>query len=369
MSKKFFLFSILALFISCSGSGSGESIDDIDSPENIYPSNLQIEIEIFGSTTQNPNGDGSGQISVTATATNAVKYNFNFGTGDSFDSTTGQINYTFTQTGTNEFTVRVLAYSSTNDFISGEETITISVVSSDDYSCPDESNLVWCDEFNYNGIPDDNKWNIETGTGEWGWGNNELQFYTNRTENLNVSNGTLKIIAKKEQYGGMQYTSGRIMTHNKLDFKYGRLEIRAKLPSVQGSWPALWLLGSSYQTNTWPLCGEIDLMEQFADKSYVQTTLHWQNANGSRAQYGQQKNISDPTSFHIYTLDWQPGIIRSFLDGNQIFVMSTNNSMPFDENFFIILNFALGGNGGAGQVAANFVQDVLEIDYVRLYAN
>ena len=167
----------------------------------------------------------------------------------------------------------------------------------------------------------------------------------------------------------MQYTSGRIMTHNKLDFKYGRLEIRAKLPSAQGSWPALWLLGSSYQTNTWPLCGEIDLMEQFVDKSYVQTTLHWQNANGSRAQYGQQKNISDPTSFHIYTLEWQPGTIRSFLDGNQIFVMSTNNSMPFDENFFIILNFALGGNGGAGPVAANFVQDVLEIDYVRVYAN
>ena len=126
MSKRFFIFSILALLVSCSGSGSGESIDDIDSPENIYPSNLQIEIEIIGSTTQNPNGDGSGQISGTATASDAVKYNFNFGTGDSFDSSTGQIDYTFTQTGTNEFTVRVLAYSSTNDFISGEEKITIS---------------------------------------------------------------------------------------------------------------------------------------------------------------------------------------------------------------------------------------------------
>jgi hypothetical protein len=97
MSIRFFIFSILALLVSCSGSGSGESIDDIDSPENIYPSNLQIEIEIIGSTTQNPNGDGSGQISVTATATDAIKYNFNFGTGDSFDSSTGHIDYTFTK--------------------------------------------------------------------------------------------------------------------------------------------------------------------------------------------------------------------------------------------------------------------------------
>ena len=120
--------------------------------------------------------------------------------------------------------------------------------------------MVWADEFDYEGLPSSENWNFEIGTGEWGWGNGERQYYTR--ENANVSNGILSITAKKEDYRGSQYTSTRLNTLNKFDFTHGRVEVRAKLPAAKGTWPAIWMLGSDYLTNTWPRCGEIDIMEQ-----------------------------------------------------------------------------------------------------------
>ena len=366
-AKFFFTVSISMLLLSC-GSGDEENIGGGTSTTDITPSNLTLNVDIQGAA-NNAAGDGSGNIRITASANNAVRYTFNFGTGDSVDSTSGIVDYTFTTVGTNQYTVKVFAYSSTNHFVSASRTITVLVDSPAGSNCGNDPNLLWCDEFEYSGTPDSTKWTMQTGTGSGGWGNDEAQYYTDRTNNLLVSDGTLKIIAKKEPYSGMEYTSGRIISHQKYDFTYGRIEIRAKLPSEAGTWPALWLLGSSFETNTWPLCGEMDIMEQFADKSIVKSTMHWQNQDGTRAEYGEDKNISNPTDFHIYEFDWKPGSVKTFLDGVQMFSMTTNNNMPFDENFFLILNLAMGGNKGAGSISPTFSEDILEIDYVRVYKN
>lgn len=359
------LFSIL--FLGCDAGGD-EDVSGGTNPTEITPTNLSMTINIQGSST-NAAGDGSGKISINASATNAERYTFNFGTGDSIDSTTGLVDYTFTAVGENQYTVKVFAYSSTNHFISTSQTIIVLVSSPAGSNCGDDPNLLWCDEFEYTGTPDPSKWTMQIGTGNGGWGNDEAQYYTDRTNNLKVSDGTLKIIAKKEPYGGKQYTSGRIITYQKYDFTYGRIEIRAKLPSEAGTWPALWLLGSSFETNTWPLCGEMDIMEQFVDKSIVKSTMHWQNQDGTRAEYGEDKNIDNPTDFHIYEFDWKPGSVKTSVDGVQMFSMTTNNTMPFDENFFMILNLAMGGNKGAGPISPTFSEDILEIDYVRVYKN
>ena len=140
--------------------------------------------------------------------------------------------------------------------------------------------LVWSDEFDGNGAINSQFWNYETGGG--GWGNQEVQVYSTSSANIVKENGILKITALKKPNG--TYTSARITTQNKVDFKYARIDIRAKLPSLAGTWPALWMLGDNFSNSSvgWPKCGEIDIMEQFADKTYVQATCHWEH-NGSTA--------------------------------------------------------------------------------------
>ena len=155
------------------------------------------------------------------------------------------------------------------------------------------------------------------------------------------------------------------MTKRLFDFKYGRVDIRAKLPSLAGTWPALWMLGANVGSVSWPNCGEIDIMEQFEDKSYVQATCHWDN-NNNNANYGLPIDLSTPTEFHIYSLLWTEGSIRVFLDDAEYFVMSTNNAMPFDANFFFIFNVAMGGTNG-GTIDPNFTTDAMEVDYIRVY--
>lgn len=125
--------------------------------------------------------------------------------------------------------------------------------------------LIWSDEFNLDGAPDATKWAYDIGTGDWGWGNNEAQYYTSRADNVKVQNGVLKIIAQRENYSGSNYTSARIKTQGKFTFKYGRVEMRAKLPSGGGTWPALWMLGNNITTAGWPACGEIDIMEHLGN--------------------------------------------------------------------------------------------------------
>ena len=185
--------------------------------------------------------------------------------------------------------------------------------------------------------------------------------------NIYKENGILKIKVIKESNN--TYTSARITTKNKFDFKYGRVDIRAKLPSLAGTWPALWMLGANIDSVSWPSCGEIDIMEQFEDKSYVQSTCHWQSSSTTDyapVSYGLPVDLNTPTEFHVYSLIWAEGSVKTLLDGNQFYAMNTNSNMPFDANFFFIFNVAMGGTNG-GTIDPNFTNDAMEVDYIRVY--
>jgi hypothetical protein len=332
----------------------------------IIPSNLVVNVTIQGQDAQNPNGDGSGQFSVTATATNAVEYGFKVGNnGTETQNTTGVFSYTLTDAGTNQFPLHVYAYSSTDDRISKINNLVVYVEGNGGSGNNDV--LVWSDEFDGTGPINTSKWTTETGGG--GWGNQEVQIYTSSTDNVVRENGILKIKAIKESNG--TYSSARIKTQDKFEFKYGRVEIRAKLPSAQGTWPALWMLGANFPDVGWPQCGEIDIMEQFQDKNKVKSTLHWKLSSGERGEYGQETNNTTSTDWHVYTIDWTPTSIKSFLDGNQFFSMDIDGSgiapyFPFNKEFLFIFNVAMGGTLG-GDIDPNFTEDTMEVDYIRVY--
>ena len=225
--------------------------------------------------------------------------------------------------------------------------------------------LVWSDDFNVPGSPDPTKWGFDLGGG--GWGNNELEYYTNRQVNAIVSNGTLKIIAQKESYNGSQYTSARMLSNNLYSFEYGRMDVRAKLPAGTGTWPAIWMLGNDLATAGWPACGEIDVMEQSGSlKSTIYGTLHYPTEAG---QYGDGSSTTTTTAssaFHVYTTLWTPTSIQLLMDSVVYYTLPNKLSLPFNQPFFIILNVAMGGNFG-GTVDPAFTVDSMEVDYVHVY--
>ena len=222
--------------------------------------------------------------------------------------------------------------------------------------------LVWEDNFDTNGAPDASKWTYDLGAG--GWGNGEEQTYTDNAENVIVEDGILTITAKSDDAAG--YTSARLKTEDLFEFTYGRVEVRAKLPASQGTWPAIWMLGANFPEVGWPSSGEIDIMEQTGDdKDTVLGTCHWEE-NGV-ASYGLTTDVADATSeFHVYALEWDEDFIRIFVDDTQYYELATNSSMPFDNDFFMILNVAMGGTLG-GTIDPNFTEDTMEVDYVRVY--
>jgi beta-glucanase (GH16 family) len=225
--------------------------------------------------------------------------------------------------------------------------------------------LVWADEFT-NGISSD--WVFETGTGSGGWGNNELQYY--RRENATVENGQLVITAKRENFGGMNYTSTRMKTQGKKSWKYGKIEARIAMPSFQGVWPAFWMLGDNIGSVGWPACGEIDVMEHVNTGGAVYGTAHWSAANGSYASYGGNTS-TNITAFHVYTIEWDASAIRWFVDGVQFHEMNIangiNGTSEFQNNFFILLNLAIGGNWPGFTVDNNAFPASMYVDYVRVY--
>ena len=233
------------------------------------------------------------------------------------------------------------------------------------------TDLYWFDEFDTEGSPMNSKWTYDIGTGDNGWGNQESQYYTSRSDNVIVEDGFLKIKAKKETYEGADYTSARLKSQGKFSFTYGKVEIRAKLPSAAGTWPALWMLGSNISTVGWPKCGEIDIMEQKGwDKTKISAALHNQSSSGNTINV---KLIDAPTSttaFHIYSVNWTPDEIVFSIDGNDYYTYSpenkTEDNWPYDKPQFIILNVAMGGNTG-GQIPEDFNESSMEIDYVRVY--
>ncbi len=233
--------------------------------------------------------------------------------------------------------------------------------------------LIWSDEFNSGLSPD---WTYEIGGS--GWGNNEWQYYTD--QNTSVSNGNLVIEARKEGFGGRSYTSSRIITKDKFDFKYGRVDIRAAMPEGQGLWPALWMLGANFSQVGWPGCGEIDIMEMIGGSDREKTvhgTLHWQDVPGppgsSHAQYGESFSLSSGTfsdDFHLFTIEWDQDGITWYVDGNLSHTIGTTSSQMSDEfnnNFFLIFNVAVGGNWpGYPDASTQFPQRMI-VDYVRVY--
>ncbi len=337
------ILSILLLLAGCTKSNSNNNLA-------IAPTNLQVYAAA--------SVDGTGVVSFSASADNAVSYKYNFGNGDSTTIVSGTTNYQYNLSGTNTYSVTVTATGSTGLTIN--KTVKVGV-----YVKSGSGNLVWSDEFNSDGAPDQSKWSYDLGAG--GWGNGELQYYTNRSNNVLVSNGTLKIIAKKESLNGSDYTSARIISKNKFAFTYGRVEAKAKLPSSAGTWPAIWLLGSNIDAAGWPSCGEIDIMEQNgSDKNKVYGTLHYPGHFGGGG-VGSTTIISGAsTDFHIYALDWSPTTIKMYVDNNLYFSFANTTSVPFNHDFFCILNLAMGGSLG-GNVSSSFTSDVMEVDYIRVY--
>ena len=236
--------------------------------------------------------------------------------------------------------------------------------------------LVWNDEFNYVGLPDPSKWSYDTDGNSYGWGNNELQYYTEkRKENAWVENGHLTIRALKEEMGGKSYTSARLRTKDKGDWLYGRFEIRAKLPTGRGTWPAIWMLPTDWEYGGWPASGEIDIMENVGfDPDTIVGTVHTKSFNHSiGTQKGKRIYCPDCYSaFHVYTLEWEKEECRIYLDDQLYFTFKNDHqgfeSWPFGKRFHLLLNLAVGGNwGGAQGVDDSIFPLSYEIDYVRVY--
>jgi len=226
----------------------------------------------------------------------------------------------------------------------------------------DYTNLVFSDEFATDGAPDPNKWGYDLGAG--GWGNGELQSYTNSPTNAVVQGGNLVITAVKT---GNSYTSARLKSENKFEFKYGKVEFRAKLPAGAGTWPALWMLGQNYATNTWPACGEIDIMEHKGfEPNIIHGTVHYTGRSGGNGVTSRVTSTNVSSTYHIYKVIWSPQSIRFYVDNVLFHSVLNTNSLPFNSDFFLIMNVAMGGTFG-GPVDPTFTQSSMSVDYVRVY--
>jgi len=230
--------------------------------------------------------------------------------------------------------------------------------------------LVWSDEFDSTAINTSN-WTHETGGS--GWGNNEWEYYTNRPVNSYIENGSLVIEAKKESYGGKNYTSARMITKGKKYFTYGKIEARIKLPYGKGIWPAFWTLGENISTIGWPSCGEIDIMELIGggtnDKK-VYGTAHWES-NG-HASYGGNYSLATgifADAYHVFSIVWNSKSIQWFVDGSKYVTIDITPAglAAFHKNNFILLNLAVGGNWPGYPDATTIFPQKMYVDYVRVY--
>lgn len=239
--------------------------------------------------------------------------------------------------------------------------------------------LVWSDEFNYSGLPDTSKWGYDTGDGcpnLCGWGNNELQHYhEGRTENARVENGCLVIEARREKTGTREYSSARMVSRHKGDWTYGRIVVRAKLPQGLGVWPAIWMLPTDWSYGGWPESGEIDIMEYVGHMPdsifgsiHTKRFNHVQRTQVTKGVY----NTTLSTAFHDYSIEWDAEKIDFFFDGQQYQTFQNRHegpdAWPFDRDFHLILNIAVGGNwGGQKGVDTSIWPQRMLIDYVRVY--
>lgn len=236
-----------------------------------------------------------------------------------------------------------------------------------------EWNMVWQDEFDYTGLPDSSKWTAEVGG--HGWGNNELQYYTaGRRENARVENGMLTIEAHREAWDGKDYTSSRLVTKGKGDWQYGKIEVRARLPKGLGTWPAIWMLGSTTPLK-WPDDGEIDIMEHVGfNQGYIHGSIHTKKYNHIiGTQITDTIFVNDCSeNFHNYQVEWNKDSVIVGMDGHPFFRAANDDTgyeaWPFDNKMYLLLNIAVGGNwGGQKGVDIAIWPQKMEVDYVRIW--
>jgi len=241
--------------------------------------------------------------------------------------------------------------------------------------------LVWSDEFNGTGV-DTGNWTFEVGNGSGGWGNNERQYYTSRTNNASVSGGVLRIIARQENFGGFPYTSARMKSQGKFSKKYGRIEFRTKLPPGVGCWPANWMMPETSAYGGWAASGEIDVMEsRGSDLTKVEGTIHYGGSWPNNVYSGTSYTLPGgglTTNFHTYMIEWTTNSLKWFVDG-VLYQTQTNwystgfpYPAPFDQPFYLIMNLAIGGNylGNPSDAAINAGTPFpveMQVDYVRVY--
>ena len=273
----------------------------------------------------------------------------------------------------NKFSIKFL----TKYFILSGLIFSISCSNDESQTITTMNEIVWADEFTIDGTPDSSKWNFDIGTGQNGWGNNELQYYTDRLQNIEVKNGMLHIKAVKEAYLGASYTSAKITTKGTFEQKYGRYEAKIKLPWGQGLWPAFWLLGDDSNGSViWPQIGEIDIMEYRGQQpTIVHGSIHGPGYSAGEAitkSYSLPNDRFD-TDFHIFGIEWGPNYINYYVD-DVLYNQITPSSLPAgaewvfnDNNFYIILNLAVGGSFvGSPNTQTVFPQEMI-VDYVRVY--
>jgi beta-glucanase (GH16 family) len=232
--------------------------------------------------------------------------------------------------------------------------------------------LKWSDEFDASSL-DQSKWVYEV---KDVWYNNELQATTNRRDNVTLASGNLNIIARAETYNGRSYTSGRIITKGKMDFNFGRLDVRAKVPKGKGIWPAIWMLGSNDSTAPWPNCGEIDIMELRGSIPNVNnSTVHYGTSNADHKYKGTQytlpanTNGDFSTDYHLFSCIRSLNQMRFYVDGNLYYTLTPNDvsPYPFNNPFYAILNVAVGGDFDGNPTAATTFPQTMLVDYVRYY--
>ncbi len=353
----FFLFVSIFGFFSCSSSGGEE--------EDEYTASFNYEVDA-----SNPNIVNFTNTSIGDYLYLEWKYGNGSTTSKEKDKTTVRSVH-YPQKGTYEVSLTVWGNLNT---LSDTKTVTKTIVIEE--NDPDYLNnmtLVWSDEFDGSSVNTD-YWTFETGAG--GWGNNELQNYTNG-DNAEVADGKLIITARKvndDKLAG-SYTSSRIISKGKKEFTYGRYEIRAKLPSGTGIWPAIWMLGSNINTAGWPACGEIDIMEYVGyQPDVVHATVHTTAGSGSNGSGSSVTLASAEEQFHIYGLLWDETEMVFYIDTpdniTHTYAPSTKTAAnwPFNESQFFILNVAVGGNWGGVQGVDNAIfPQSMEVDYVRVY--
>ena len=371
------LLNVFTLTVLLSGCKKDEDKSDISLPSNLMVS-VKTDTSILG------------LVELKATAQNTNFYSFSYDENGKItyeETTDGESVYEFKESG--EYDIKVKAHVLHDQFIEKIEKVTIDLNPGGDtnkgeypssgYTTPltyAGYNLVWQDEFEGTSLSTQD-WNIESGTGNGGWGNNELQHYL--SDNLKIENGYLTITAKDETYNTSSYTSSRITTQNNQSFQYGRIDIRAAAPEGQGIWPALWMLGNDINPVGWPKCGEIDIMEMVGGPSTPKRgddvchgTLHWADGNDLHSEAsGNTKTSSGKLAdqFYVYSIVWDSNSIRWYLNDKQYHIIDITSPAlsEFHQKFFFVINLAVGGNWpGSPDNSTEFPQN-FHIDYVRVF--